>query len=103
MSIAKIVEAMQQEALKARAEEQATLQDIAKIATVEFAEEAAGVLDPRKHAYSFEAYLILLSNLKELLLSGMPPEYALDSVQTARDAETILEVWRGGTKENERL
>ena len=42
MSIAKIVEAMQREALQARAEEQTTLQDMAKIATVEFAEEAAG-------------------------------------------------------------
>ena len=37
---AKIVEARQREVLQARAEEQATLQDIAKIATVEFAEEA---------------------------------------------------------------
>lgn len=103
MSIAKIVEAMQQEALKARAEEQATLQDIAKIATVEFAEEAAGVLDPTKHAYSFEGYLILLQNLREVIAAGMPEECALDAVQTARDAETILEVWRGGTKGNERL
>ena len=48
LSIAKIVETMQREVLSARAEEQATLQDIAKIATVEFAEEAAGVLDSRK-------------------------------------------------------
>lgn len=94
MSIAKIVEAMQREALQARAEEQATLQDIAKIATVEFAEEVAGVLDPRKHAYSFESYLILLSNLKELLLAGMPPEYALDSVQTGWGTDRILGIWR---------
>lgn len=94
MSIAKIVEAMQREALQARAEEQATLQDIAKIATVEFAEEAAGVLDPRKHAYSFEAYLILLSNLKELLLAGMLPEYALDSAQTGWGTDRILSIWR---------
>ncbi len=103
MSIAKIVEAMQQEALKSRAEEQATLQDIAKIATVEFAEEAAAILDPTKHAYSFEGYLILLQNLREVIAAGMPEEYALDAVQTVRDAETILEVWRGGTKGNERL
>ena len=94
MSIAKIVEAMQREALQARSEEQATLQDIAKIATVEFAEEAAGVLDPRKHTYTFEAYLILLSNLKELLLAGMPPEYALDSAQTGWDTDRILSIWR---------
>ena len=100
MSIAKIVEAMQREALQARAEEQATLQDIAKIATVEFAEEAAGVLDPTKHAYTFEVYLILLRNLKELLLAGMPPEYALDSAQTGWSVDRLLSIWRAG---NERL
>jgi hypothetical protein len=93
----KIVEARQRKVLQARAEEQATLQDIAKIATVEFAEEAAGVLDSRKHAYSFETYLILLSNLKELLLAGMPPEYALNSVQSGWDTDRILSIW--GLKE----
>ena len=81
------------EILGLRAEEQATLQDIAKIATVEFAEEAAGVLDSRKHTYSFETYLILLSNLKELLLAGVPPEYALNSVQTGWDTDKILSIW----------
>lgn len=81
-----------------RAEEQATLQDIAKMATVEFAEEAAGILDSRKHAYSFETYLILLSNLKELFLAGVPPEYALNSVQTGWDTDRILSVW---SSENE--
>ena len=98
MSIAKIVEAMQREAIQARAEEQATLQEIAEITTLEFAEEAAGVLDPRKHAYSFEGYLILLNNLKELLLAGMPPEYALDSVQTGWGADKILSIWRLGNE-----
>lgn len=94
MSIEKIVEAMQAEALKARAEEQEILQDIANITTVEFAEEAAGVLDPRKHAYSFEVHLVLLSNLKQLLLAGMPPEHALDSVQTGWGVDAILSIWR---------
>lgn len=94
MSIAKIVEAMQQEALKARMEERETLKSIANISTVEFAEEAAGVLDPTKHAYTFEAYLILLSNLKKLLLEGMPPEYALDSVQTSWDIDRLLSIWK---------
>lgn len=93
MSIAKIVEAMQWQVLQVRTEEQAILQDIAKIATVEFAEEAAGVLDSRKHAYSFEVYLIRLSKLKKLLLAGMPPEYALDSVQTGWSTDRILSIW----------
>lgn len=100
MSIAKIVEIMREEALKARVEEQEILQDIANITTVEFAEEAAGVLDPTKHAYTFGTYLILLSNLKGLLLAGMPPEYVLDSVQTGWSTDRLLSIWR---ERNERL
>lgn len=100
MSITKIVEAMQREARKAKMEEQETLQSIANITTTEFAEETAKVLDPTKHAYTFKAYLTLLSNLKKLLLAGMPPEYALDSVQTGWSTDRLLSIWR---ERNERL
>ena len=97
MSLSKLVAAMQEEFIQNREIEQRTLQEIAGITTVEFAEQAAEILDPTKHAYSFEG------NLREVIAAGMPEEYALDAVQTAWNAETILEVWRGGTKENERL
>lgn len=103
MSLSELVAAMQEEFTRNRQIEQETLQQIAGITTVEFAEQAAAILDPTKHAYSFEGYLILLQNLREVIAAGMPEKYALDAVQTVRNAETILEVWRGGTKGNERL
>lgn len=103
MSLSKLVAIMQREFIQNRQIEQETLQQIAGITTVEFAERAAAILNPAKHAYSFEGYLIILQNLREVLAAGVPEEYALDAVQTARNAETILEVWRGGTKGNERL
>ena len=95
MSITKIVEAMAQEASQAIAKEREVLQDIAMIATTEFAEKAAEVLDPTKHAYSFEVYLMLLQNLREILAAGVPEEYALDAVQTVQSAEMIIKIWKG--------
>ena len=100
MSLSKLVEEMQREFTQNREIEQRTLQEIAAITTTEFAEQAAAILDPTKHAYSFEGYLTLLKNLREVIAAGMPEEYALDAVQTAWNVETILEVWKG-TKKNE--
>ena len=96
MSLTKIIEEMQRQYNQAKTEEHARLQDIANITTVEFAEEAAGALDPRKHAYSFGAYLKLLNDLEVLILAGMPPELALDSVQTGWSTDIILSIWRMG-------
>lgn len=103
MSLSKLVAEMQREFTQNREIEKRTLQEIAAITTTEFAEQAAEILDPTKHAYSFEGYLTLLKNLREIIKAGVPEEYALDAVQTAWNVETILEVWRGGTKGNERL
>lgn len=101
MSLSNLVAAMQEEFIRNRQIEQETLQQIADITTVDFAEQVATILDPAKHAYSFEGYLIMLQNLREVLAAGVPEEYALDAVQTAWSVETILEVWKGAT--NERL
>lgn len=57
-------------------------------------QRAAGALDPKKHLYSFEGYLSLLQMLKTVLYAGMPPDDALDAVQTGWGAEKILEIWR---------
>lgn len=98
MSLSKLVAAMQEEIIQNREIEQRTLQEIAGITTVEFAEQAAEILDPTKHAYSFEGYLILLQNLREVIAAGMPEEYALDAVQTAWSVEMILNIWKGATE-----
>lgn len=98
MSLSELVAAMQEEFTRNRQIEQETLQQIAGITTVEFAEQAAAILDPAKHAYSFEGYLIILQNLREVIAAGMPEEYALDAVQTAWSVEMILNIWKGATE-----
>lgn len=98
MSLSELVAAMQEEFIRNRQIEQETLQQIAGITTVEFAEQAATILDPAKHVYSFEGYLIILQNLREVLAAGVPEEYALDAVQTAWSVEMILNIWKGATE-----
>lgn len=98
MSLSELVAAMQEEFTQNRQIERETLQQIAGITTVEFAEQAAAILDPAKHAYSFEGYLIILQNLCEVLAAGVPEEYALDAVQTAWSVEMILNVWKGAAE-----
>lgn len=98
MSLSELAAAMQEEFTRNRQIEQETLQQIAGITTVEFAERAAAILNPAKHAYSFEGYLIILQNLREVLAAGVPEEYALDAVQTAWSVEMILNIWKGATE-----
>lgn len=96
MSPSELVAAIQEKFTQNRQIEKETLQQIAEITTVEFAEKAAEALDPTKHAYSFASYLELLQNLREILAAGAPEEYALDAVQTvAQSAEKIIKVWKG--------
>ena len=87
MSMGKIIRQQQED-------EQRLLNEIAAVASLEFAEQAAGALNPRKHLYGFEAYLRLLDNLKMLICAGVPDSLALESAQSGYDAETILEIWR---------
>lgn len=87
MSLSEFVAAIQEEFTRNRQIERETLQQIAGITTVEFAEQAAAMLDPAKHAYSFEVYLTILQNLREVLAAGVAEEYALDAVQTAWSKE----------------
>lgn len=94
MSLSALVAAMQQEAKEQRQQELNTLKMIATITLPEFAEQAADVLDSKKHSYSFKAYLVLLGRLQELISAGMPNCLALDAVQTCETAETIINAWR---------
>lgn len=85
---------MKKEILQQREDEQRVLNGIAELATFEFAEKTAGVLEAKKHCYHFEGYLSLLQMLATLLLEGVPPDDALDAVQTGWSTEKILERWR---------
>ena len=94
MSLSELVEETQREVIAGRQQEQEILQEIAAITSVEFAEQAAEILDARKHAYSMEAYLELLSRLQQLINAGIPNCYVLDMVQTCKTVDTLLEEWR---------
>jgi len=94
MAMTEIIRKLEKEILQQRADEQQLKNEIAAVASLEFAERAAGTLDPKKHLYSFEGYLSLLQMLKTVLYAGMPPNDALDAVQTGWSAEKILELWR---------
>ena len=93
MAMTEIIRQLEKEILKQRTDEQQLKNEIAAVTTLEFANLAAGTLNPRKHLYSFEGYLSLLQMLKTVLYAGMPPDDALDAVQTGWSAEKILEAW----------
>lgn len=90
MSIQKIIDAMQAKGTQIRKEEQRLLQEIAKITSVEFAEQAADELDPKKHLYDFEEYISILQKLKTLLDAGMPNCQAIEMAQSGLNVEAIL-------------
>ncbi len=106
MSLLKIVEEMEQLAHE-RHREQEILTNIAAITSLEFAEQAADTLDSRKHWYDFEAYLILLKRLLELIRAGVPNCQALEAVQTGEPVELILAIWKcckkGAENDKERI
>lgn len=93
MAMTEIIKQLEKEILQQRTDEQQLKNEIAAVTTLEFAERAAGALDTKKHLYSFEGYLSLLQMLKTVLYAGMPPDDALDAVQTGWSAEKILEAW----------
>ena len=94
MSMSEVIKQLEKEILQQREDERRILDEIAAVASLDFSERAAGILDPKKHLYGFEAYLILLDNLKVLLCAGMPESLALESVQCGYGVEKILELWR---------
>lgn len=94
MSLTALVAELEREVREQRQQERNTLQTIADFTSPEFAEQAADVLDSKKHSYSFEAYLVLLGRLQELISAGMPNCLALDAVQTCETTETLINAWR---------
>lgn len=94
MATAEIIKQLKKEILQQRKDEQQLKNGIAAVTDLEFAGWAAGALDPKKHLYSFEGYLSLLQMLKTVLDAGMPPDDALDAVQSGWGTEKILGIWR---------
>ena len=94
MSMSKIIKRLEKELQQQKTDEQQLLNAIAAVSDIEFAEKAAGALNPTTHLYSFEGYLSLLQMLLSVLMAGMPPDVALDAVQTGWSAARIIEYWR---------
>lgn len=90
-----ILKAIQKQEAKQRGEERRLLEDIAALADYETAKAAAELYAAEKHAYSFDGYLYQLSKLKAVLNAGIPPDVALEAVDSCLDAETIIKQYKG--------
>ena len=90
-----ILQAIQKQEARGREEERRLLADIAVLADYETAEAAAELYAAEKHAYSFDGYLYQLSKLKAVLDAGIPPDVALEAVDSCLDAETIIKQYKG--------
>ena len=88
------IKPLEKELFRQKADERWLLDEIEAVADLEFTTKAAGILNPTTHLYSFEGYLSLLQMLVTVLAAGMPPDDALEAVQTGWSVERILEYWR---------
>lgn len=97
MALSELVAAIGQQVINQRKEENELLADIAALTDYETAEAAKELYKPEIHAYSFEGYLYQLNKLRTVLGAGVPPEAALEAVDSCADEETIIKFYRGGT------
>lgn len=102
MSLTSLVYAMRQQANEHRRRESELLNAITILADSETAEAAADIYAAEKHAYSFEGYLYQLDKLRKVLAAGVPPQTALEAVDSCLDTILIIEVYRNSTGEVER-
>lgn len=94
MSLTSLVYELQQQAIKQRNRESELLRSIATLADYETSEAAADIYTAEKHAYSFEGYLYQLDKLRAVLAAGVPPEMAIEAVDSCLDAEIIINAYR---------
>lgn len=95
MALTELVNAMRQQALRQRQRESELLDQIAELSDYETAKAAADIYAAEKHAYSFDGYLYQLDKLRAVLAAGIPPEMAIEAVDTCLDAEKIIRYYRG--------
>ncbi len=98
MSLTEVIKKMEEKAGQQRKLERERLEEIAAVTSLQFAEQAAGALDSRIHAYSYNTYLVLLRNLIDLLQTGMSEAVALETVQATGIRTDIFLKLQGGEK-----
>lgn len=94
MSLTSLINAMRQQAREQREREHELLQSIAALSDYEAAEAAADIYAAEKHAYSFDGYLCQLDKLRVVLAAGVPPEMAIEAVDSCLDAKLIINAYR---------
>lgn len=95
MALTELVNAMRQQAIRQRQRENELLESIAALSDYETAEAAADIYAAEKHAYSFDGYLYQLDKLRAVLAAGVPPETALEAVDSCLDANKIIQYYGG--------
>lgn len=93
MSMSEVLEIIGQEAIQDRKQEKELLEQIAKLTSPEFAQQAAEELGINKNSYSFDVYLWLLRRLHKMVLVGIPNCAALALTQTGLEPEEIIKLF----------
>lgn len=94
MALTELVNAMRQQAIKQRQRESELLESIAALSDYETAEAAADIYAAEKHAYSYDGYLYQLDKLRAVIAAGVPPETAIEAVDSCLDIEIIISAYR---------
>lgn len=94
MALTELVNALRRQAIEQRERERELLHSIAALSDYETAEAAADIYAAEKHAYSFEGYLYQLDKLRAVIAAGVPPETAIEAVDSCLDAEIIISAYR---------
>lgn len=94
MALTELVNALRRQAIEQRERERELLHSIAALSDYETAEAAADIYAAEKHAYSFDGYLYQLDKLRAVLAAGVPPEMAIEAVDSCLDTEIIISAYR---------
>lgn len=94
MALEELLEEIRQQAIIQRENEKELLESIEDLSDHETAEKAKDVFSSNKHAYPFEGYLHQLQQLQTVLAAGVPPDMAVEAIDSCIDTETIIKAYK---------
>lgn len=94
MGLTETVNTLRQQLIRQKEQERELLHSIAVLSDYKTAEAVADMYAAEKHAYSFEGYLYQLDKLRVVLEAGVPPETAIEAVESCLDAEKIISAYK---------
>lgn len=86
-----------------RQQERKLLHSIAELSDHKTAETVADIYAAETHLYSFEGYLYQLNKLREALAAGVPPETAIELVDSCIDVKLIIRAYRMAQSGEEKM